>query len=106
MKISLFILVCTIKEVKEVPNTLNRLRESQMLSSIFPKYAIVVFVIGLYFVAGSVLLSYYVTAAVVRCAQVLYTENRQHGSTTCLDKMGSFMVPYLKRRKSQSKVLF
>ena len=25
---------------------------------------------------GSV--SYYVTAAVVRCAQVLYTENRQH----------------------------
>jgi hypothetical protein len=48
---------------------LNRLRESQMLSSIFPKYAIVVFVIGLYFVAGSVLLSYYVTAAVVRCAQ-------------------------------------
>ena len=43
---------------------MNRLRESQMLSSIFPKYAVVVFVIGLYFVAGSVLLSYYVTAAV------------------------------------------
>ena len=88
-----------LKEVKEVPNTLNRLRESQMLSSIFPKYAVVVFVIGLYFVAGSVLLSYYVTAAVVRCAQVLYTENRQHGSTTCLDKMGSFMVPYLKEKE-------
>ena len=29
-----------------------------------------------------VLLSYYVTAAVVRCAQVLYTENRQHLSKT------------------------
>ena len=26
----------------------------------------------------SVLLSYYVAAVVVRCAQVLYTENRQH----------------------------
>jgi hypothetical protein len=60
---------------------LNRLRESQMISSIFPKYSVVVFVIVLYFVAGSVLISYYVTAAVVRCAQVLYTENRQHGST-------------------------
>jgi hypothetical protein len=78
---------------------LNRLRESQMLSSIFPKYAVVVFVIGLYFVAGSVLLPYYVTAAVVRCAQVLYTENRQHGDPTCLDKMGSFMVPYLKEKE-------
>ena len=55
-----------LKEVKEVPNTLNRLRESQMMSSIFPKYSVVVFVIGLYFVAGSVLLSYYVIAAVVR----------------------------------------
>ena len=62
---------CVVKEVKEVPNTLNRLRESQMLSSIFPKYTIVVFVIDLYFVAGSVLFSYYVTAAVVKCAQVL-----------------------------------
>ena len=30
-----------LKEVKEVPNTLNRLRESQMMSSIFPKYAVV-----------------------------------------------------------------
>ena len=59
-----------IKEVKEVPNTLNRLCESQMMSSIFPKYSVVVFVIGLYFVAGSVLLSYYVIAAVVRWAQV------------------------------------
>jgi hypothetical protein len=78
--------MCSLKEVKEVPNTLNRLRESQMMGSIFPKYAVVVFVIGLYFVAGSVLLSYYVTAAVVRCAQVLYTENRQHDSTTCLDE--------------------
>ena len=55
-----------LKEVKEVPNTLNRLRESQMMSSIFPKYSVVVFVIGLYFVAGGVLLSYYVIAAVVR----------------------------------------
>ena len=55
-----------LKEVKEVPNTLNRLRESQMMSSIFPKYSVVVFVIGLYFVAGSVLLSYCVIAAVVR----------------------------------------
>ena len=36
----------SIKEVKEVPNTLNRLHESQM-SSIFPKYAIVMFVINL-----------------------------------------------------------
>ena len=36
-----------LKEVKEVPNTLNRLRESQMLSSIFPKYAIIIFVIDL-----------------------------------------------------------
>ena len=44
-------------------------------------------------------ISIYVTAAVVRCAQVLYTENRQHGSTTCLDKMGSFMVPYLKEKE-------
>ena len=60
-----------LKEVKAVPNTLNRLRESQMISSIFPKYAVVVFVIDLYFVGGSVLLSYYVTAAVDRCAQVL-----------------------------------
>ena len=55
-----------VKEVKEVPNTLNRLRESQMMSSIFPKYSVVVFVIGLYFVAGGVLLSYYIIAAVVR----------------------------------------
>ena len=55
-----------VKEVKEVPNTLNRLRESQMMSSIFPKYSVVVFVIVLYFVAGSFLLSYYVKAAVVR----------------------------------------
>jgi hypothetical protein len=55
-----------LKEVKEVPNMLKRLRESQMMSSIFPKYSVVVFVIGLYFVAGSVLLSYYVIAAVVR----------------------------------------
>ena len=37
----------SLKEVKEVPNMLNRLRESQMLSSIFPKYAIVMFVIDL-----------------------------------------------------------
>ena len=36
-----------------------------MLSSIFPKYTVVVFVIDLYFVAGIVLFSYYVTAAVV-----------------------------------------
>jgi hypothetical protein len=70
-----------------------------MMSSIFPKYTVVVFVIGLYFVSGSVLLSYYITAAVVRCAQVLYTENRQDGSTTCLDKIGSFMVPYLKEKE-------
>ena len=28
----------------------------------------------------SVLLSYYVTAAVVRCAQVLYTENRHRAT--------------------------
>ena len=41
----------------------------------------------------------YVTAVVVRCAQFLYTENRQHGSTTCLDKIGSFMVPYLKEKE-------
>jgi hypothetical protein len=85
---------------------LNRLRESQMLSSKFPKYAVVLFVNGLYFVAGSVLLSYYVAAAVVRCAQVLYTENRQYGFTTCLNEMRSFMVPYLKEKESQSKVLF
>jgi hypothetical protein len=57
------ILGSALKEVKEVPNTLNRLRELQMMSSIFPKYAVVVFVIGLYFVAGTVLVSYYVTAA-------------------------------------------
>ena len=62
----LFLVYGMLKEVKEVPNTLNRLRESQMMSSIFPKYSVVVFVIGLYFVAGSVLLSYYVIAAVVR----------------------------------------
>jgi hypothetical protein len=60
-----------------------------MMSSIFPKYAVVVFVIGLYFVAESLLLSYYVNSS----GQVLYTENRQHGSTTCLDKMGSFQEP-------------
>ena len=48
---------------------MNRLRESQMISSIFPKYSVVVFVIVLYFVAGSVLISYYVTAAVVGCAE-------------------------------------
>ena len=57
--------------MKEVPNTFNRFRESQMLSSIFPKYTIVVFVIDLYFVAGSVLFSYYVAAAAFRCTQVL-----------------------------------
>jgi hypothetical protein len=93
-----------LKEVKEVPNTLNRLRESQMISSIFPKK---VFVIGLYFVAGSVLISYYVTAAVVRCAQVLYTENRQHGSTILvLTKWDLSWCLILKRRKSQIKALF
>ena len=36
-----------VKIVKEMPNTLNRLRESQMLSSVFPKYSIVMFVIVL-----------------------------------------------------------
>ena len=36
-----------VKTVKEIPNTLNRLRESQMLSSVFPKYSIVMFVIVL-----------------------------------------------------------
>jgi cytochrome c biogenesis protein CcdA len=69
------------------------------MSSIFPKYAVVVFVIGLYFVAGTVLVSYYVTAAIISCAQVLYTENRQHGSTTCLEKIGSFMERYLKEKE-------
>ena len=60
-------------------------------------HLLVVFVIGLYFVAGSVLLSYYVTAAVVRCAQVLYTENMV--PLLVFDKMGSFMVPYLKEKE-------
>ena len=39
--------VYKVKIVKEMPNTLNRLRESQMLSSVFPKYSIVMFVIVL-----------------------------------------------------------
>ena len=40
--------ICLVlNKVKEGPNTLNRLQESELLSSIFPKYDIVMFVIDL-----------------------------------------------------------
>ena len=48
LRILIWSKICLVlNEVKEVPNTLNRLRESEVLSSIFPKYAIVMFVVDL-----------------------------------------------------------